>query len=89
MVIDDQPNHLLLVLFINLNIIPTLYQRLLLLIVDILPLFMKKGLLIIHISIFVLENHTPMTLSLIIEDHIINLLIISIRIKAYLLLPLV
>ena len=50
---------------------------------------MYKGLCTIHPSIVVLENHAPMVLSLIIDDHILNILLISIRLHAYLLLPLV
>ena len=50
---------------------------------------MYKGLLPIQPSIFVLKNHAPMTLYLIIEYYIPNLFLIRIRLDAYLLLPLV
>ena len=89
MVIDDIPNYLLPIPVRNLNQIPTLYQRLLLLMLYISLLSMYKVLCTIHPSIAFLENHVPMALSLIIEDHILDILIIRIGIHAYLLLPLV
>ena len=50
---------------------------------------MMKGLLPLHPSIVVLEIHAPMVLYIIIEDHILDLLLIRIRLDTYLLVPLV
>ena len=50
---------------------------------------MYKGLLTIHPYIVVLENHAPMVISFIIEDHILDFLLISIRTDEYLIPPIV
>ena len=66
MVIDDLPNYLLPILVRNLNLIPNLYQCLLLKIVDIPLLGMYKDLRPIYLSIVVLKTNAPMALSIII-----------------------